>query len=147
MLLELLERRSSPVSSQIHLLMGTPYSTDLIYDDLFSRLSSEHANFHYHTAISRESRGNGLPGLYVHEYLGENIDRFGPLLSSGRTLVYACGLAGMQCGLFKIMAEHGLSQAFFEPKDELACQAPCDWELGAIRRGVRLTDRCLIEVY
>ena len=147
MLLELLAGTTGPVSSQIHLIMGAPYTTDLLYDDLFSRLSAEHENFHYHTAISREARPNGRAGLYVHDYLGEHMEEFGALLERERTLVYACGLAGMQCGLFKVMAEHGLADAYFEPKQALACRPPCDWELGAIRRGVRLTDRCLVEVY
>ena len=147
MLLELLEGDTGPVTSDIHLLMGAPYTTDLIYDELFVRLATAHSNFHYHTAISREVRAEGRRGLYVHDYLAEHIDRFDALLRSDRTLVYACGLAGMQCGLFKIMAEHDLGAAYFTPKPALASIAPHDWELGAIRRGVRLTDRCLVEVY
>lgn len=147
MLLELLEGPDGPVSSQIHLLMGAPYTTDLIYDDLLRRLSRTHENFRYHTAISRESRPNGAPGLYVHGYLGEHIEQFRPLLTSDRTLVYACGLAGMQCGLFKVMAEHGVADPYFTPKAALACLEPENWDLAAIRRGVHLTNRCLIEVY
>lgn len=147
MLLELLENSSTPVTSDIHLLMGAPYTTDLIYDDLFVRLAATHPNFHYHTAISREARDDGRRGLYVHDYLAERIEQFAPLLRRARTLVYACGLAGMQCGLFKVLAQHELGAAYFEPKPALASIAPNDWELSAIRRGVRLTDRCLIEVY
>lgn len=147
MLLELLDSRARRVGSEIHLLMGAPYTTDLIYDDLFSRLSKSHDNFYYHTAISRESGSDGGPGLYVHDYLREHMDVFAPLLDGERTLVYACGLAGMQCGLFKVMAEHDLADRYFTPKEDLACVAPSNWELGAVRRGVRLTDRCLVEVY
>lgn len=147
MVLELLEGKAEPVSGQIHLLMGTAYTTDLIYDDLFRRLSHEHENFHYHTAISRELRPDGRPGHYVNSYLDENMEQFAPLLGGTRTLVYACGLAGMQCGLFKVLAEHSLAEPYFQPKEQLLQTAPRDWELQALRRGVRLTDRCLIEVY
>ncbi len=147
MLLELLENNAPPVTSEIHLLMGAPYTTDLIYDDLFVKLAATHPNFHYHTAISREVRPGGQAGLYVHDYLAENIDRFARLLRRERTLVYACGLAGMQCGLFKVMAAHDLSAAYFTPKAALAEVAPQHWDNGAIRRGVRLTERCLVEVY
>jgi ferredoxin--NADP+ reductase len=147
MILELLEGAAGPVSSQIHLLMGTPYTTDLLYDDLFTRLSRSHANFHYHSAISREIRPNGRSGLYVNDYLREHIDSFRPLLDSNRTIVYVCGLAGMQCGLFKVFAEHGLDQRYFETKEQLANIAPTDWELAALRRGVRMTDQCRVEVY
>lgn len=147
MLLELLAGAAGPVSSRIHLLMGAPYTTDLIYDDLFTRLAREHDRFEYHTAISREPCADGRGGGYVHDYLERRMDFFGPLLESRRTLVYVCGLAGMQCGLFKVMAEHGVAAPYFEPKDALACQAPSEWEPGAVRRGVRLTDRCMVEVY
>jgi ferredoxin--NADP+ reductase len=147
MLLELLEGPRGPVSSEIHLIMGVPYTTDLIYDDLFARLSGAHENFHYHTAISRESRGDGRSGLYVHEYLDERIDGFGELLGNSRTLVYACGIAGMQCGLFQVLARHGLEQPYFSVKGALADCDPARWDLAELRRGVRLTERCLVEVY
>ncbi|HSG66198.1 MAG TPA: hypothetical protein VLD39_14400, partial [Gammaproteobacteria bacterium] len=86
MLLELLERRPQPVASQIHLLMGAPYTTDLIYDDLFVRLSRDHANFHYHTAISREPQPDGRPGLYVYHLLDRPMDQFREVLESPQTL-------------------------------------------------------------
>jgi ferredoxin--NADP+ reductase len=145
MAMELIERSST--ASQIHLLMGTPYTTDLIYDDLFTRLAAEHENFHYHTAISRETRHNGQPGQYVHHFLEEQIDTFGPLLSNPRTLLYICGLAGMQSGLFQVMAQHNIGDGYFTLKDQLASIAPSDWDLSQVRRGVKTTERCMVEVY
>ena len=147
MLLELLTAKPSAVSSRIHLIMGAPYTTDLIYDELFVQLSRRFPNFRYHTAISRESGTDGSSGLYVHEYLDAHIDEFGELLAGERTLLYACGLAGMQCGLFKVLAEHRLAAPYFEIRDPLACRPPCEWQPQEIRRGVRLTERCSIEVY
>ena len=145
MAMELLQRNS--VSSQIHLVMGTPYETDLIYDDLFTQLAAEHPNFHYHTAISRETRPDGGRGQYVHHLMDEQMDFFGPVLANPRTLLYICGLAGMQSGLFKAMARHGLGDGYFTVRKTLAGVAPADWQLSQVRRGVRATARCMVEVY
>lgn len=145
MALELLERGSA--AGQIHLLMGAPYTTDLIYDDLFTRLAEEHDNFHYHTAISRETRPDGGRGQYVHHFLEERMDVFEPLLANPRTLLYICGLAGMQSGLFQVMAKHGIGDGYFTMKEQLAAIAPTDWDLNQVRRGVKVTDRCMVEVY
>jgi ferredoxin--NADP+ reductase len=147
MIKELLESSSTATSCQIHLVMGAPYTTDLLYDDLFARLSSEHENFHYHTAISREERRDGSPGLYVHHLLDERINNFTSLLSDPKTLVYICGLAGMQCGLFQTMARHGVSDGYFSMKDQLANIDPDDWDLRTVRRSVRCAERCMVEVY
>ena len=145
MALELLRR--SRVSTQIHLVMGTPYTTDLIYDDLFEQLAAEHPNFHYHTAISRETRPNGRRGQYVHHYIDEQMDLFGEVFSNPRTLLYICGLAGMQSGLFQVMARHGLGDGYFTLRKTLANVDPDDWQLSQVRRGVRATPRCMVEVY
>lgn len=145
MAMELLQR--NPVSSQIHLVMGAPYTTDLIYYDLFTKLAAEHPNFHYHTAISRETRPDGRRGQYVHYLMDEQMDLFGPVLTNPRTLLYICGLAGMQSGLFKAMAQHGLGDGYFTVRKALAGVAPADWQLSQVRCGVRATARCMVEVY
>ena len=147
MIMELLDRPAEPSSSQIHLIMGTPYTTDLIYDDLFARLAAEYDNFHYHTAISRETQADGRPGLYVHHLLDQRFDEFSPLLSNPRTLVYICGLAGMQSGIFQVLARHGLADGYFTTKSPLADTNPDDWDLQKVRRAVRCTERCMVEVY
>ncbi len=145
MAMELLQRK--PVSSQIHLVMGTPYTTDLIYDDLFEELAAEHSNFHYHTAISRETRPDGSRGQYVHHSIAERIDVFGPVLANPRNLLYICGLAGMQSGLFQVMAQNNLGEDYFTLKGKLAGVDPADWNLRDVRRGVRVAPRCMVEVY
>ena len=147
MLLELLDGPEGPASSQIHLIMGAPYTTDLLYDDLFNRLASEHDNFHYHTAISRERQADGRPGLYVHHLLSQRFDEFSPLLRDTRTVIYICGLAGMQCGVFQTLAQNGLGDSYFSLKSQLAGQHPDDWDLRKLRRAVRCRERCMVEVY
>jgi ferredoxin--NADP+ reductase len=147
MVLELLDRPSGPVRSEIHLVMGSPYATDLLYDDLFRRLQSEHRNFHYHTAISREESAAGRPGRYVDRLIDDEIEAFAPLLGNPRTLIYICGLLGMQVGLFAVLARHGFGEAFLTVKPELAQIEPADWTPEQIKRHVRPTRRCMVEVY
>jgi ferredoxin--NADP+ reductase len=74
-------------------------------------------------------------------------DAFGALLSNPRTLVYICGLAGMQTGLFKAMAKHRVGDGYMTLKDELAGSDPASWTDEQIKRYVRPTRRCMLEVY
>jgi ferredoxin--NADP+ reductase len=135
-------------TSQIHLVMGSPYTTDLLYDDLMRDMAAAHSNFHYHTVISREARPDGGRGEYVHQYIERRLpDTFRSLLASPRTLIYVCGLAGMQIGLFQMLARHGLGDGYLTVHEELAGVHPNEWTVEAIKRRVRNTHRCMLEVY
>jgi len=147
MAMELLEHPDGPTDSQIHLVMGAPYHTDLLYHDLFSHYQNQFDNFEYDVAISRESRGTGKPGLYVDRLIDQQIDRFRELLSSPRTLLYICGLEGMQIGVFTCLATHGLHAGYVNVTGELEDVDPKDWQPQQIKRYVRPTARCMIEVY
>lgn len=130
MVLELLTGPDGPVESRIDLVMGVPYTTDLLYDDLFRELASRFPNFHYHTAVSRESQP-----LYVGGLIENQMSYFAPLLSSPRTLVYVCGLEGMEMGLYEAFAGHDLAEAYLCLTD------------GRQGRKLKPTSRCLLEVY
>jgi ferredoxin--NADP+ reductase len=134
-------------TSQIHLVMGSPYTTDLLYDDLFRELAAKHPNFHYHTVISREQRQDGGRGEYVHQYIERRLDLFRPLLASPRSLIYVCGLAGMQVGLFQMLAKQGLGDGFLTVHEEIAAIPPAEWTNDQVKRRVRSTHRCMLEVY
>ena len=118
-----------------------------IYDDLFTDLASKHDNFHYHTAISRERRPDGSRGCYIHQLVDEQIAQFGPILENPRTVLYICGLAGMQIGLYQAMARHKLNNGYFRIGEKLSGTDPANWEPALIRRGVKATGRCMVEVY
>jgi len=149
MAMELFERASGPTSSQVHLVMGSPYTTDLLYDEQMRGFAERFENFHYHTAISREVRPDGRRGIYVDGYVDERMgDLFGPLLASDRTLIYVCGLAGMQVGLFRVLAAHGLAEPYLAFRDETMRERdPREWSHEDVRRGIRPTKRCMLEVY
>lgn len=92
--------------SRIVLIMGSPYTTDLLYDDEFTAWAKEHSNFRYLTAISREYvREEGASKIYVQERLNTNADELVPMLLNPRTLIYVCGIAGMEVGIIRLMAK------------------------------------------
>jgi len=137
----------TPTKSRVELLMGAPYTTDLLYDDLFATVDELHPNFRYHRVISRERRADGSRGLYVHQHLEEQLAHFRDMLESQRTLIYVCGLAGMQIGLFRLLAQHGLADGYLSIHEELADSDPAAWTEEQIKRRVRPTHRCMLEVY
>ena len=126
MILELLTGPQGPTTRQIDLVMGTPYRTDLLYDSLFTELAEAHANFRYHTAISREA-----DRLYVASLLERQLDHFGPLLKQSSTLIYVCGLAGMEQGLFDLLFAQGLDSGY----------------CARVGERCKPTPRCMLEVY
>ena len=137
----------NPVTSEVHLVMGTPYTTDLLYHEYFRELARRHSNFHYHTVVSREIAPDGHKGGYIHHYLDRQVKLHEELIASDRTLMYMCGLAGMQLGVFQMLAQRGLGQGFLKIKDDYADVEPSEWDSKSIKRNVRPTARCMLEVY
>ena len=147
MILDMFEGAGGPIESEVHLVMGAPYRSDLLYHDLLTGLAEKHPNFHYHTVISRELRPDGSPQGYIHHYLDREVRLHEDLLRRDRTLVYVCGLAGMQTGGFQTMAKLGVGGPYLKVKEELAGTGPEDWKSADIRKHVRPTHRCMLEVY
>jgi ferredoxin--NADP+ reductase len=145
---DLFDAPEGPTTSQVHLVMGTPYTTDLLYDDYFSALEKEHENFHYHKAISRERQTDGSKGLYVGQMVDKKYDEvFGPILKSDRGLMYLCGLVGMQFGIYQLFAEKGITEPYMTIKDELKDIQHVDWNREQMRRYIKPTHRLMVEVY
>lgn len=148
MVMELLEAPAGPVDREIHLIMGSPYRSDLIYDELFRGLQQAHANFHYHTAISREVlNGSTGRGEYTHHALRRQRDVFSRLLCSDSTLIYVCGLLGMQFEIYREIAEVGAAEALLQVKDDLAPVPAKEWTIEQMKRSIRPGHRLMLEVY
>lgn len=139
---------------RVTLLMGSPYRTDLIYDDQFRALADKHPNFRYVTAISREPQDDMSRRLYVqdrieHDPLGAGAGSVTEQLASDRTLIYVCGLAGMEIGifrgLFKALGREG-STGYLTVDDEVAGD-PGSWNKRMINRQIRTSRRVFLEVY
>lgn len=135
--------------SRIALLMGVPYESDLLYHDTFKAWASEHDHFSYHTAASRHISENQSRRLYVQDRLSEDFDTLGPMLASDRTLIYICGLAGMELGVFQTLARllppEQLSQ-YLNPDPEIANDID-HWERKMIPKRLKKTKRVFMEVY
>lgn len=149
MIMELLHGPGGPVGSRIDLVMGVPYATDLLYDEYFTGCAAEHENFHYHTAISREPGHDDGSSWYVHNLVKHQWDEhFASLLHNPRTLIYVCGIAGMQVGLFRLLAMQGIADQYLKIRDEETAGMPPEaWDTARIRRHVRHGKRCRVEVY
>ncbi len=147
-ILDLLHNRASD-KSRIALVMGVPYKTDLLYHDLFTELAQKHANFTYHTALSRQAQDDGKPAMYVQDRVTADRERLVPLLQSPRTLIYVCGVAGMELGIFQQIARL-LSPdecAQYLTIDPAVAGAVDSWDKKMILRQVKPTKRVFLEVY
>lgn len=146
MLLELIRRK---VPSRITLIMGAPYATDLLYHDFFLRIAAEHRNFTYLSAISREKQADGNDRLYVQDRLRTHRDPLLPQLASTRNLIYICGIAGMELGIFQQLALElqGAALEQYLQCDPEALRDIRGWDRRMIHKEVRPTRRVLMEVY
>ncbi len=142
------------VQSRVALVMGSPYTSDLLYDDDLRALADKHENFRYITAISREPQADMARRLYVqdriaHDSLGDGEGSLPAMLASERTLVYVCGLAGMELGIFRAIYETlGRDRAapLVSVDDEIASD-PSAWDRRMINRQIKTSRRVFLEVY
>lgn len=137
------------VASRVALLMGSPYASDLLYHDELAALAKKHENFTYHTALSRQPQPDGLPPMYVHDRLAASAGALRPILESERGLVYICGIAGMELGMFKgltaVLPEAARAQ--YLALDDAARANPAAWDRKMIHKAIRPTRRVFLEVY
>jgi len=143
------ELLAAGVDSKIALIMGVPYRTDLLYDDVFMRLDEEHENFDYITAISREVEGDSGRGVYVQQRLATHRDELIPMLGTERGLVYICGVAGMELGVFQELARQlppAKREAYLGCDSETLSNVDT-WDRRMIHREIKPTRRVFLEVY
>ncbi len=146
MLMDLVE---AGVRSRITLVMGSPYANDLLYDEFLTDLAARHQGFRYLTALSRQSQPDGGPPMYVQDRLRTHADELTALLSSERTLVYICGLAGMELGILQGLART-LPPAvlpYYLQADPAVGNSIDEWDRRMIHRQIRPTRRVFVEVY
>jgi ferredoxin--NADP+ reductase len=140
---------TSDIKPRIVLIMGSAYSTDLLYHGDLLELQQKHPNFSYITAISREKQEDGHDPLYVQDRLQTHQEMLLPILESPRTLIYICGLAGMELGIFQKLAmllpDHAL-QHYLRVDPEALTDIRA-WQRTMINKQVRPTRRVFIEVY
>ncbi|MBS0195751.1 MAG: hypothetical protein JSR77_03240 [Planctomycetes bacterium] len=143
-----LELLRTGAASKVALVMGSPYASDLLYHKEFQELAKKHPNFTYHTAISRERQADGSGPMYVHQRLAADRDQLAPMMSSSRTLVYVCGIAGMELGVFQTMATmlpKDAAEQFIRADPEAGEVA--GWDRKMFHKSLHLSKRVFLEVY
>lgn len=143
MIMELLE---SGMENEIILVFGCAYRTDLIYANYFERMHRDHANFHYLPYISREDRRPDGTKKYVQTCLWDDAELIDPVLQKENTLLYICGLKGMESGIYRTLAEKGLEE-YLDIRKKAREKAPDEWDENDLRRHVKPSDRTFVEVY
>jgi ferredoxin--NADP+ reductase len=99
------------------LAFGCAYRTDVLYRSEFETLANEHRSFHFLKAISREDRRSDGSKAYVHTILEDAPESVRDQVAAKNTLIYICGLKGMEWGIYKTLLQQGHS-SYFEPKHE-----------------------------
>ena len=142
-------RHAAAVSSRVVLVMGSPYASDLLYHDDLRELASKHSNFTYLTAISRERQEGDDRPLYVQDRLATHRDMLGALLNSSRTLIYVCGIAGMELGIFQGLARYAPASALegYLQVDPTVAGDINAWDRKMIHKLIKPTRRVFLEVY
>lgn len=116
--------------NEMVMVFGCPYRTDLLYADYFNKLDADLPNFHYLKMISREEPRSDGSKPYVQSALTYNEELLGPILRKDNTLIYICGLKGMEEGILKTLLKQGLTAYVTETE-----------------KGLKHTDRMFVEVY
>lgn len=142
MILDLMRMQTK---NDVVLAFGCPYRTDLLYQDLFDDLDEKHDNFHYLKSISREDPRPDGTKYYVQYTLIDHQNLMLPILKKNNTLIYVCGLKGMETGIFQILAQMGLMD-YINVKEDLAGTSPNSWTRDDLKR-VKPADKMFLEVY
>ncbi len=140
--------RNSALASngnEVFLVFGCPYRTDLLYKSLFDEYDAERKQFHYLKAISREDPRPDGTKPYVQYTLIDQKELLLPVLQRENTLIYICGLKGMETGIFKILARMGLYE-YMRVDDELRDLNPLDWTRDQLKT-IKPGERAFLEVY
>lgn len=143
MILELFEKG---ITNQVALVFGCPYRTDVIYPKYFAGMESEHSNFHYIKMISREDRREDGSKYYVQTSIDDRSDILSPILGKDNTLIYLCGMKGMENGIYHNLAKQGFLD-YLTLKGDLAERDPAEWSWEEVKTMIKPSERTFEEVY
>lgn len=143
MVMELLE---AGIPNDIILVFGCAYRTDLLYANYFEPLDEEYSNFHYLPHISREARREDGSKKYVQTCLWDRAQLMDPILEKENTLMYICGLKGMESGIYRALGQKNLDE-YLDIREPAASKRPEDWDEKDLKRYVKPSSRTFVEVY
>ncbi len=98
----------------VALYFGVQYRDVALYDDEFGAIQKRHPNFSYYKAISREETNpnpNEVPTrdnkMYVQALMYVHRDELKKSFEKPDTMIYLCGLKGMEAGIFPVLEQIG----------------------------------------
>lgn len=127
------------------LIFGCPYRTDLLYESWLDSIENEHPEFHYLKSISREGLRSDGSKDYVQTKLIDAEHLLRPVLEKPETLIYICGLQGMEDGIYRELLRQKL-HGYFEPGRPLPDNAN-DLDSSELKRALKPSSRLFVEVY
>lgn len=136
--------------SRVDLFMGVSYESDLLYDEEFREIAEDYPDrFHYRPAISRHLTKNQSRFMYVQHRLEEDKAVMTEILKSERTLIYVCGITGMELGVIRVLASilDPVSLEQYVRIHPSIGTDPNQWERSMIPRKLKPTKRMMLEVY
>ncbi|MEX0928323.1 MAG: hypothetical protein WD266_08125 [Balneolales bacterium] len=143
MIMDLMEK---DVKSDIALIFGCAYRTDLLYSEYLEPLSASRSNFHYLKSISREDPRKDGSKHYVQTQIEDESELLQPILKKDNTLIYVCGLKGMETGIYKLLGKYGFTD-YLKISDKISGKDPGEWDAEDMKRNVKPSDRMFLEVY
>lgn len=143
MIMELME---GGIENEVLLVFGCPYRTDLLYPDYFEPLDKARENFHYLPYISREDRRANGSKRYVQTCLEDDSEITDPILEKENTLLYICGLKGMESGIYRTLANKGFKE-YLDIREPAIEKKPDEWDENDLKRYVKPSARTFVEVY
>ena len=143
MIMELFEKG---ITNQVALVFGCPYRTDVTYPKYFSEMDKKHDNFNYIKMISREDRRENGSKYYVQTSIDDRSQTLSPILEKDNTLIYLCGMKGMESGIYHNLALKGFKD-YLILKGNLAERDPSTWSWEEVKKMIKPSERTFEEVY
>jgi ferredoxin--NADP+ reductase len=113
--LQRLFRHTPNFNSPVFLLFGVKTKAELLYNEEF--ITYTQPNFLYLKALSREMKNAAGGRYYVGDLIQDHAARLWPVISNERTIIYLCGLKGMEEGVSKainaLAAANGYSDNYY----------------------------------
>ena len=142
MIMELFEMG---ITNQVALVFGCPYRTDVIYPKYFNEMEANHENFHYIKMISREDTRPDGSKYYVQTSIEDRKETLSPILGQENTLIYLCGMKGMETGIYHNLAKQGFMD-YLTLGGDLMHKDANDWSWDEAK-SVKPSNRTFEEVY
>ena len=143
MIIELFENN---FKGEVALVFGCPYRTDLLYPKFFTEMAEKHKNFHYIKMISREDRREDGSKYYVQTAIDDQEEILSPILGKDNTLIYLCGMKGMESGIYHNLAKKGFMD-YLRLKGQPESEDPNEWSWEEVKDMLKPSDRTFEEVY